>query len=169
MISETRPSDFRMPTVPPSEKPVSSTRVCAHAQRAPQLQSAGEIDHRAAVEHGAPGFRSGEGRGLGAERLIEPAQFLGRDEPADDALALVGLEAVDAHVARRQPVPDRQQQAGDDVELAVGEFRHLRAFGLPQRRELALRWPRASASGRNRRAISVSRAIGRTRRVRGCT
>ena len=63
MISETRPSDFRMPTVPPSEKPVSSTRVAAHAQRAPQLQPAGEIDHRAAVEHGGPGFRRRRGQG----------------------------------------------------------------------------------------------------------
>ena len=43
------------------------------------------------------------------------------------------------------------------------------AFGLPQRRELALR----SASRQCERAKSssdiVSRAIGRTRRVRGCT
>ena len=42
------------------------------------------------------------------------------------------------------------------------------AFGLPQRREFASASPRASASGRNRRALIVSRAIGRIRRVRGC-
>ena len=63
MISETRPSDFRMLTVPPSAKPVSSIALRAHAQRAPQLQAAGEIDHRAAIEDGAPGFGIGEGQG----------------------------------------------------------------------------------------------------------
>ena len=38
------------------------------------------------------------------------------------------------HVGVQQPVPDRQQQAGDDVKL-LGEFRNRGAFSFPQFRE----------------------------------
>ena len=80
---------------------------------------------------------SGErpGAPVDAEAFVDAGERLGRDEAADHALAVIGLEAVDAHVLGRQPVPDRQQQAGDDVKGALGEFRDAGAFGFPQRRE----------------------------------
>ncbi len=43
----------------------------------------------------------------------------------------VGLKPIDAHGVVRQPLPDRQQQAGDDVQVAVGELRHRGDLGLP--------------------------------------
>ena len=51
----------------------------------------------------------GKGRGsVDAEALIDAVERLGRHQATDHALAVVGLEAVDAHILRRQPIPDRQ-------------------------------------------------------------
>ena len=98
MISEMRPSAFSCGTAP-SEIAGQLDAVCVHHQRAADLQPAGEIEHGAAIEHGAPGFVTGKGRGaVDAEGLIERSERFGRDEAADDALAVIGLEAVDAHV-----------------------------------------------------------------------
>ena len=81
----------------------------AHHQGAADLQIAGEIEDGAAIEHGAPGFRRGKpGCAVDAERLIERSNRFGRDQAADHALAVIGLEAVDPHVGGWQPVPDRQ-------------------------------------------------------------
>ena len=55
-----------------------------------------------------------------------------RDVTADDAFAGIGLDAVDLAIMVRQPPPDRQQQAGDDVEGAGGELRDCGDFRLPQ-------------------------------------
>jgi hypothetical protein len=89
----------------------------------------------------------------------------GSDETADHALAVICLEAIDARVLSRQPVPDRQQEAGDDVKAALGEFRHLGAFGFPQRCKFRRRdLPPVRVLDRSR--VTVSRAIGRISRVR---
>ena len=58
-----------------------------------------------------------------------------RDPAADDALAGIGLEPIDPRRLVGQPLPDRQQQPGDDVDRAVGELRHLGEFGVPGRCE----------------------------------
>ena len=97
----------------PSEKPVSSMR-CAPMTRErrscrPPARSS-TAGRRAALQ-----ARPARGRGLRSPSAVRDP-CLGRDKAADDALAIIGLEAVDAHVLGRQPVPDRQQQAGDDVE-----------------------------------------------------
>ena len=135
MISEVRPSAFNCGTAP-SEKPVSSTRCALMTSEPADLQIAGEIEHGTAIEDGAPGLVSGEvWHTVDAEALIDAVERLGRHEAADHAFAIIGLEAVDAHVLGRQPVPDRQQQAGDDVKGALGEFRDAGAFRFPQRRE----------------------------------
>jgi hypothetical protein len=68
-----------------------------------------------------------------AESAIKGTKRFGRNEAADHAFAVIGLEAVNAHVGGRQPVPDRQQEAGDDVKAAVGKFRDGGAFVLPER------------------------------------
>ena len=83
-----------------------------HHQRAADLQIAGEIEHGAAIDDGAPGFvRRKAGGAVDAERLIERCERFGRDEAADDALAVIGLEAVDAHV-RRPAAGPRSAAAG---------------------------------------------------------
>ena len=64
----------------------------------------------------------------GRERTRDPGR---RHLAADDALAVIGLEPVDPRRLVRQALPDRQQQAGDDVDRAVGELRHLGELGLP--------------------------------------
>ena len=71
-------------------------------------------------------------RGAGRGRARDPGR---RDLAADDALAVVGLEPIDARRFIRQALPDRQQQTGDDVDLAVGELRHVGELGLPGARE----------------------------------
>ena len=55
----------------------------------------------------------------------------GRDLASDDALARIGLKPIDARRLVRQALPDRQQQARDDVDRAVGEGGHLGKLGLP--------------------------------------
>src|SRR3546814_866709 len=54
---------------------------------------------------------------------------------ADDPFATVGLQPVDTHVVAGQAVPDRQQEPGDDVELARRERRNLDHLLLPEARE----------------------------------
>ena len=65
---------------------------------------------------------------LGRQRIRDPG---GRDLAADDALAGIGLKPIDARRLVRQPLPDRQEQAGDDMDRAVGELGHLGELGLP--------------------------------------
>ena len=155
MISEMRPSAFNCDTAP-SEKPVSSTRQALitgarRSCRPPARSSTAPRRRRRARPH----RRTGRGRRR-RQGSHNPGERLGRHQPADHPLAVIGLEAVDAHVLGRQAVPDRQQQAGDDMKLALGEFRHL-AIRPPTAARNASRGPGASASGRIRRR-SASRA-----------
>src|SRR6185312_11766141 len=54
---------------------------------------------------------------------------------ANDAFACVGLEPIDARRLVRQALPNWEQQAGDDVDRAVGELGNLRHFASPGRGE----------------------------------
>ena len=47
---------------------------------------------------------------------------------ADDPLSGIGLEVIDPRRLLGQPLPDRQEQVGDDMDGAVGEFRALGEF-----------------------------------------
>ena len=67
----------------------------------------------------------------GRERVRDPG---GRDPAADDALAVIGLKPIDARRLVRQALPDRQQQAGDDMDRAFGELRHFGKLGAARRR-----------------------------------
>ena len=89
----------------------------------------------------------------------------GRDLAADDALASVGLEPIDPGRLVRQPLPDRQQQAGDDVDRAVGELRDLGDLRLPGRGEgLAIDFLPMALVHHPQRSMCCS--IGRIRRTR---
>jgi hypothetical protein len=54
---------------------------------------------------------------------------------ADDALAVAGQQPVDTAAVVGQLAPDRQQQAGDDVERALPELGQLGQLRLPGNRE----------------------------------
>jgi hypothetical protein len=58
-----------------------------------------------------------------------------RDFSGDNALARVGLDTIDTARLARQPLPDRQQEAGDDVKRRLQEFREIGDFLLPGSRE----------------------------------
>jgi hypothetical protein len=72
--------------------------------------------------------RFGQRGRIALDRLRDPGR---RHQAADDAFAIVGLKPVDAHRVVRQPFPDWQQQAGDNVQVAVAELRHRGYLGLP--------------------------------------
>ena len=71
-------------------------------------------------------------------------------------------------VSSGQPLPDRQQQAGDDVEIAVGEFGHRRDLGLPGARRIPPAPPPAIGSRaiRDRRSRCAPSGAGAGRAVR---
>ena len=127
MISEIRPIAFNRSTMP-SVKPESSMRNSPITLTRRSSSPSCKLQDRASVEHGSEGVVWAERRRLAVDGLRDPGR---RDQATDDALAIVGLQPVDAHGLVRQPLPDRQQQAGDDVELAVGELRHCGDLGLP--------------------------------------
>ena len=138
MISEISPSAFSL-----GDSTVGETGELdapgLHHQRASDLQIAGELEHGAAVKDRAPRLRRGKTDAPGhPEAFVDASERLGGDKTTDHALAVIGLEAVDAHVLGRQPVTDRQQEAGDDVKAALGEFRDAGTFGFPQRRKFPL-------------------------------
>jgi len=168
MISEISPSAFSL-----GDSTVGETGELdapgLHHQRASDLQIAGELEHGAAVKDRAPRLRRGKTDAPGhPEAFVDASERLGGDKTTDHALAVIGLEAVDAHVLGRQPVPDRQQEAGDDVKAALGELRNAGTFGFPQRRKFRCGASRQCEWAKWSR-LTVSRAIGRTRRVRGST
>jgi hypothetical protein len=69
---------------------------------------------------------------LGAEALQGGLERRARDDTAQHALVLVGLQAVDLRLAA-EAVPDRQHGAGDQVERAVAELRRAGDLLVPQR------------------------------------
>ncbi len=96
--------------------------VLAHDADAAQLKSARELDNRPALgQRRESGVWREAGR-LGVERRSDP---LRRDLAADEPLPGIGLKAVDARGIVGKPVPDRQQEARDDVDFAGGELRDL--------------------------------------------
>ena len=98
----------------PSVKPESSTRNSAHhpgaASWSPSASSRIVRPSSTADQASAGAMFDA----VGADGLRDPGR---RDQPADDALAGIGLQPVDPHGLVGQPLPDRQQQAGDDVEI----------------------------------------------------
>ena len=124
--------------------------------------SAGEFDDRPALGQRRESGVWREARGGGVERRSHPFR---RDLAADEALAGIGLEAVDARGVIGKPVPDRQQEARDDVDFAGGELRDLATSSAQARAKrrgrLRANGSRASASGMDGRSIG---RISRTRR-----
>ena len=55
----------------------------------------------------------------------------GRDAATDDALAIIGLESIDPCRLFGQSLPDWQQEASNDVDRAILEFRQLCQFCVP--------------------------------------
>ncbi len=104
-----------------------------HDLGAANLKSVLEVQDRAPIEHGRECVTRFENRRLALDRLGDPGR---RDQAADDALAIIGLEPVDSHGVVRQPFPDRQQQAGDDMQAAVSELRYCGDFSLPRPGEI---------------------------------
>jgi len=97
-----------------------------------------------AVRVGSPSRRSAANAssaasaGLSARHCRNPTE---RDLAADDALACIGLEAIDPRGLLRDALPDRQQEPGDEVdragrerwdgcELRAGAGLELHAIGL---------------------------------------
>ena len=91
----------------------------AHDLHAAKLEPVGEFEDGPAVEHGGPGIGRRQSRRVRLDRLRNPGR---RDETADDARAVVGLEPIDPAALIGQAPPDRQQEAGDDVERAGREL-----------------------------------------------
>ena len=111
MISETRPSAFSCgdravgkageldAAARSSRAQRRSCRPPARSSTAPRSRTALQASSRR------------EGRGpVDAEALIDAVERLGRHEAADHALAVIGLEAVDAHV--RRPAAGPRSAAG---------------------------------------------------------
>ena len=92
----------------------------AHHRRAPDGEPAGEMQDGAIGAYGGPRFVRRQGRRvIQPERPADLALGSGRNQAADGPLAVVGLQAIDAQRFIGQPVPDRQQQAGDEVVSGV--------------------------------------------------
>ena len=96
----------------PSREAESSMRYSPMTRRG-GARGRPQVQHGPAVEHGGPGIGRCESRRVARDGLRHPGR---RDEAADDALAVIGLQPVDAAMLVGQPPPDRQQQAGDDVQ-----------------------------------------------------
>ncbi|MPM00179.1 hypothetical protein SDC9_46402 [bioreactor metagenome] len=93
-----------------------------------QLHPFGQPHHRLALQNEGMDLRRGELRRIVCQRGRDPS---GRDAAADDALAFVGLQAVDSGFILRQLLPDRQQETRHDVQRGFGELRHLSQFRSP--------------------------------------
>ena len=90
----------------------------AHDAAAAKLETLGQVEDGPAVQQRREGL-------LRRQRCDARRRGVGgpgrRDAAADDALALVGLQPIDARRLVRQPLPDRQQQAGDHVQIVLSE------------------------------------------------
>src|SRR5579885_1007369 len=111
--------------------------VRAHDANAAKLQALREIEDGAAFHQGGEGALCGERLRFGAERDCGPS---GRDLAADDALARIGLKAVDARRLVRKALPDRQERSRNYVKRALGELGNIGEFSLPgSAKSLAIR------------------------------
>ena len=110
--------------------------------RVPTSPSAGpwgERERGAAIHDLTEQLGRGQTRSTGeAEGVAELDNLGGAEHAADHVLAAVGGEPAHPHVAVRHPVPDRQQQSGDEPEPGFGMGRQAGDFGLPQRAPLFL-------------------------------
>ena len=67
-----------------------------------------------------------------AEGATEVAELGGAEDAADQVLAVIGDEAAHTHALVGEPVPDREQQAGDQPEAGVAVARQTRDLGIPE-------------------------------------
>ena len=170
MISETSPSALSRSTRL-SEKPVSSSRwrfitserfrtsPSARTRLAPSCMTAATASF-------------GDRAGASSLRIsTRVAALAGETSRPMMRFAFVGLQTIDARGLVGQAVPDGKQQAGDDMERALGEFRDGGDFGLPGWRNscgVASRQcerSRAStATSRDERGAAAARAAERFHR-----
>ena len=165
MISEISPIAFRRSTMP-SVKPQSSTRnepiTLARRRLSPSCSSRIVRPSRTADQASA-------GAMLTPSALTACATQAGETKPADDAFAGIGLQAIDPHGLVRQPLPDRQQQSGDDVKIAVRESGNLGEFPLPGLGKGGTVGLVPSACAPAPPTDRAVRSIGRSRRTRRST
>ena len=90
---------------------------------AAKFEPVGELQAGLALDEERQGLSAVELRHLvEAEIAVEGRQHRGRNQAADDALAVIRLETVDAAIVIGQAAPDRQEKAGGDVQRQLREF-----------------------------------------------
>ena len=113
-------------------------------------------------------FGESADRAVEIEGDAEVRHVGGWNQAADDALAVVGLQPVDLARRARQMFPDRQQQAGHEMELARACGRNFGKFlepGAVNSSSVAIcQWLAASLV-----LATASRDSGRIRRTRSST
>ena len=77
-----------------------------HDPDAAELKAFGEVENGSALDQRGEGGVRRQLRRFGRKGVRDPG---GRDLAADDALAGIGLQPIDAGRLVRQPFPDRQQ------------------------------------------------------------
>ena len=102
--------------------------VHAHDAGPVQLHPLGQPHDGLALQNEGMDLRRRELRRVVRQRGRDPG---GRDPAADDALAVIGLQPVDAGFVLGELLPDRQQQARHDVQRGFRELRHLGQFRGP--------------------------------------
>ena len=108
----------------------------AGAHQAPPCEAPaiGEIEGRAAVQDRLVDLGRTHDRSAGQpEGVAEGVRLLGRQNPAEQAFPGVGREPAHPHVLARQPVPDGEQQAGDQPQAGFGVAGQPFNFRIPQR------------------------------------
>ncbi len=105
-------------------KPSKLDAVVAHDADAAKLEPVGELQAGLALDEERQGLSAVELRNLvEAEIAVEGGQDRGRNQAADDALAVIRLQTIDAAIVIGQAAPDRQEKAGGDVQRRLREFR----------------------------------------------
>ncbi len=117
-------------TVAPPPEVIDAFR---DVQAAAQDQAVRELQPDPSLDQPAPCLVRCEGRHIVDAEIAQHGRDLRRrDVTADNALAGIGLDAVDLAIMIGQPPPDRQQEAGDHMQGAGGELRDGSDFRLPQ-------------------------------------
>ena len=99
-----------------------------HDERAAQGETFGKFDHRIALEQQGQRVAGEQRRRARSDRSGCPGR---RDLASNDSLAAVGGQTIDPSEFVREPLPYRQQQPGDQVELARFELGDRRDLGFP--------------------------------------